>query len=148
MRIITILLLLLIIGCKPTTNTTEYVMVKDSTVIESKQQIHRPVKFITKIDRPCKEGILKPIKQDLKIGEISIEISDQDGDLIAAIERPSDTISSKSIISTHDKQQIKESVIIKTRTPKWAWWLLAISLMYITYRVLRSQIPFLKLLPV
>ena len=122
-------------------------MVKDSTVIESKQQIHRPVKFITKIDRPCKEGTLKPIKHDLKIGGISIVLSDQDGDLVAAIERPSDTVTSKVVISSHEKEQIKTTVITKVKPPKWAWWLLAFTSLYIAYRILRFQIPFLKLLP-
>ena len=148
MRIIIVLLLLLTINCKPVENTTEYIIVKDSTMIETKQQIHRPVKFITKIDRPCKENILRPIKQDLKIGGVSITLSDQDGDLIAAIERSSDTTEVKNTVTTKDKQHIKTTIVTKIKTPKWAWWLLGIVAGYIAYRILRLQIPFLKLLPV
>ena len=150
MKYLLLLLIIIVTSCKTQTVTeTQYRFVKDSTNLEVTRVIQAPIRNVTIIDRPCLEDSLIPIDQTLKVGTTQVKVSNEQGELKIEVEKPREESTSSKETSTLLEKQVdaKTVTITKTVTPKWAWWLLAITLLYVAYRLLRIQIPLLKMLP-
>lgn len=140
--------LLLVLGCKTTSTTTE----KKHTVLDTHfrtvtETVQVPVKNITIIESPCRDSILQPINQTLNVGETFIKLSDEDGNLVAKIEQKGDTLTSTDTTQIHKESEVITETTIKHRIPKWCWWTLGIVALYIAYRIARISIPILRILP-
>lgn len=128
--------------------TTKTHLVSDSISQIETKIVQLPIKNITIIESPCKDSILQPINQTLKVGNTLIKLSEEDGDLVAEIEQKADTTTTIRESRIHNETQtesIKETVI-KYRTAKFWWWVLGYSLL-LTIWTLRKFIPYLNLIP-
>lgn len=136
LKYLAIIFLILIIGCKSTSTTTERThFVSDTLYTIETQVVQLPIKNITIIESPCKDSVLIPVNQTLKVGNTVVTLSNQDGDLIAEIEQKADTLTSTDTTQIHNETQtesIKETVI-RIKVPKWAWYSLGINLVLLIW---------------
>lgn len=143
-----ILILLLIVSCKPQKEVVKTHFVSDTLIHHETKEIILPVKNITILDSPCKDSILKPINQTIKTEHSTLTIKSEGQKLV--IEQDIDSIVNSRLEKILKQTEKKKEVvtITKYKVPKWSWWLLGITAFYILYRVLRLQFPFLRILPI
>lgn len=143
-----LILLFLISSCCAPKDTVRTETVRDTIIRETTKTINLPVKNVTVIDNPCIEGELKVINQTVKTESSTLTIKEEKGNLV--IEQDIDSIvnSRVSEMLKRSEKQVETITITKTKVPKWAWWTLGILIFYVVYRVLRLQLPFLRIFPI
>lgn len=147
---ILVMVVLLFTNCRSVkVSTTKTHVINDTIIYESVKNIQLPVKNITIIESPCKEDSLIQINQIIKTKSSTLIIKNIDGNLV--IEQNIDSIVNSKVreIIKHSEKQVKitEKIIIKTRWPKFLWWVIGIILIYVAYRIARNFIPFIRFLP-
>jgi hypothetical protein len=142
------ILLILISSCCAPRETVRTETVHDTIIRQQTQTIKVPVKSTTIIENPCVDNELRPIKQIVKSESSTLTIVEKDGNLV--IEQNIDSIvnSKVSEILKRSEKQVETVTITKTKVPKWAWWTLGVLVFYVVYRVLRLQIPLLRIFPI
>lgn len=143
-----VLIFLLLLSCKPQQEVVKTHIVSDTLITHHVENVTLPTKNITILDTPCKNDSLTISDQTIKTGHTTLKIKESQGSLI--IEQSTDTIKETSTVKTkkHSEKQVETITITKTVVPKWAWWLLGITSLYVAYRILRFQFPFLRILPI
>lgn len=117
-------------SCKPSQQVVErhHIINRDSLVVRT-DVVRLPVTYVTKIDRPCRDSILRPFKESFSSNGIDISIEEKDGSIVAEM-------TSDSIVSTNIEVERRESVkdtekVVETVTerhiPKWVWYSLALN---------------------
>ena len=148
--------LLIVIGlflftqCKSTETVIEKDHVLSDTLIKHETQVVTlPVNHTTIIKTPCKNDSLIIANQYLTIGKLRVKIKNLNGQLV--IETNTDSIINSKVkeILKHTEKQVEtiETIVQKKYIPKWIWYVLGITLIYIIYRIARLFFPIIRLLP-
>ena len=145
-----ILILLLIVSCKPAKTITNTHFVKDSIVTHKETTIQLPVKNVTIIENPCKDSILKPFNQVIESGKTKVTLKEYQGNVYAEINIDSIVSSDlKEFKSKVDKEHT-ETIITQYKSPKYVKWLIyfsIVSFLYLAYRIARIFYLPLRALP-
>jgi hypothetical protein len=142
-----LIIILLFFSCAPQKEVTKTHFVSDTLITHTVETVTLPTKNITILDSPCKNDSLTISDQTIKTGKTTLTIKESQGNLI--IEQSTDTIKEINTSETkkHSEKQAETIIITKTKTPKWAWWLVGLTSLYIAYRILRIQFPLIRFLP-
>jgi len=149
MKYIIIILIIILGSCKP----KEIVItqtIRDTINIQTIEKIEVPINHTITISEPCDSlGILKDFEQTFKTNHTQVTVSNDNGAISVKINL--DSIKQVWIKEYEGKTEtiVKEIEVDKPIPfiPKWVWYISGILFSYITYRILRIYIPFLKILP-
>lgn len=150
MKYFTIILLLLIVSCKPSKTITNTHFVKDSIVTHKETAIQLPVKNITIIENPCLDSILKPINQTIQSGKTKVTIKEENGNLVVDVNIDSIVNSRLSEFKSKVDAEHTETIITQYKSPWYVKWLIyfsIISFLYLAYRIARIFYLPLRALP-
>ena len=142
-----LLILLLIASCK-SAEVVKTQTIHDTIIRETTKTIKVPVKNTTTIENPCIDNKLRSIRQVVQSESSTLTIKEEGGNLV--IEQDIDSIVNTRVkeILKRSEKQVETITITKTKVPRWAWWSLGILIFYVVYRVLRLQLPFLRIFPI
>lgn len=134
-KTIIIIVAILLFGCKAKINTTETVRI--DTVMVSKVIKIQPKQLNSlSIASPCDPfGRLKPFKYSFGIGNTKTVFKSVNDTIY--IEQNIDSIVSSEIETYKNSISKDKEIIIKNKTPKWAWWMLAINAIMAAYFIAR-----------
>lgn len=151
-NLLIIISLLFLVNCK----TKEITITKTNTVYdtvfkEKTVRVNVPIFNTIEVPAECDTvtGQLKPFRQQIKSGAVSVIVESKDGKLTAEVNIDSIKQVAISDYKRTEKTEIEinEVIITKYRVPSWCWWLLLYSIL-ITLYVFRKHIPYLKMLPI
>lgn len=135
----TLMMLLLLIGCRPQQETIRYTSLSDTLIQHTTETISLPTRLTAIIKEPCKDSILQPIRQTISNGTSTATVTNEKGEL--KIEITTDSLKSSNSEKTQKQQsaEIITNTVTQTVTPKWIWYVLTYSVV-ITLWLLRKPI--------
>lgn len=128
MRYILIFLIIFFLtGCKSKINTVETVRI-DTVIVTKVIKIQPQQLNGLSIASPCDSlGRLKPFNYSFGSGNTKTVLKSLNGTIY--LEQNIDSIVSSEIETYKNSISKDKQIIIKTKTPKWAWWMLSINLL-------------------
>ena len=152
-----VILLIVLVGCKPTQTVTKTEYVHDTISVEKIVKINVPVKQIVEIEQPCDSlGNLKPFKTVLKSDKGNVTVIGKDNRISVKFNLDSIKEVYRKEFQSHvsDKVEIKE-VEVKQPLPKWIWYSLGLNVILLIwtfkkliFSVASNMFPALKLLKI
>ena len=131
-----VILLIVLVGCKPTQTVTKTEYVHDSVFVDRVEKILVPQTQIVEIENPCDSvtGELKPFRATLKNSKANISIESKNGVLVAKINLDSiKEVYQKEFQSKQvEKVEIRE-VPIKQPISKFWWWSLILNVIILIW---------------
>ena len=131
-----VILLIVLVGCKPTQTVTKTEYVYDSVFVDRVEKILVPQTQIVEIENPCDSvtGKLKPFRATLKNSKANISIESKNGVLVAKINLDSiKEVYQKEFQSKQvEKVEIRE-VLIKQPISKFWWWSLILNVILLIW---------------
>lgn len=133
MRYLTLLLILLLVGCKSKIKLVE-THSTDTIYKTEVVKITEPVFSEVFIEKPCDSlGNLKPINIVSTTGKVTTSLKSVKNDLILEVNVDSIVDSRvEEFKSTYKTESVKET-IIKTKVPKWAWYSLILNALLLVW---------------
>lgn len=137
-NLLIIISILLLVSCKTKQVTITKTNTVHDTVFKEKQvKVNVPIYNTIEVAADCDSvtGQLKPFKQEIKAGPVSVTVESKDGKLTAEV-----NIDSIKQVAVSDfrrtlttEKETKEIIITKYKVPSWCWWLLLYAIVITIY---------------